>query len=249
MKIHVRKERPAPWADYRGRVKRAWAVPFVALEWIWEWVAYALSNWTFLEVLDYLETFSVLIAVIFYFSESGDRVKLRHYQAWQVVNTSQGKGGSGGRVDALQELNRDRVPLVGVDVSGAFLQSIRLNRAKLVRANFSAADVRDGQFQNADFTDAELRSANFRGANLSAAALQRTDWQESDLSGADLSGADLAGASFADADLTGAELRDVHWQHITNIRNANIFGVKDAPSGFIEWALQHGARNAASETH
>ena len=42
---------------------------------------------SFLEVLEYLGTFSVLVAVIFYFSESGDRVKQRHYQAWQVKKT------------------------------------------------------------------------------------------------------------------------------------------------------------------
>src|ERR1700675_559313 len=136
MRIHIRRERPAAWAERRKETKRVWIVPFVAFEWMWEWIAYALSNWTFLEVLDYLETFSVLIAVIFYFSESGDRVKQRHYQAWQVVNTSQGKGGSGGRIDALQELNADRVPLVGVDVSGAFLQGVRLEKARLVRADF-----------------------------------------------------------------------------------------------------------------
>jgi hypothetical protein len=92
MRIHIRKERPAAWPERRKETKRAWTIPFVAFEWMWEWVAYALSNWTFLEVLDYLETFSVLVAVIFYFSESGDRIKQRHYQAWQVVNTSQGKG-------------------------------------------------------------------------------------------------------------------------------------------------------------
>jgi len=157
MKIHIRKERPAPWAERKHQTKHTWLVPFVAFEWMWEWVAYGLSNWTFLEVLDYLETFSVLIAVIFYFSESGDRVKQRHYQAWQVVNTSQGKGGSGGRIEALQELNADRVPLVGVDVSGAFLQGVRLEKARLLRSNFSAADVRDGKFSSADFSNATTR--------------------------------------------------------------------------------------------
>ena len=81
-----------------------------------------LSRWSFLEVLEYLGSFSILIAVIFYFSESGDRLKQKHYQAWQVINTAQGKGGSGGRIEALQELDEDGVPLVGVDVSGAFLQ-------------------------------------------------------------------------------------------------------------------------------
>jgi hypothetical protein len=249
MRIHVRKERPAAWIDYRQRTNRAWVRPFVALEWVWEWIAYALSNWTFLEVLDYLETFSVLIAVIFYFSESGDRVKQRHYQAWQVVNTSQGKGGSGGRIEALQELNADRVALVGVDVSGAFLQGIRLDKARLLRANFSAADVREGKFQSADLTNADLRSANFRGGDLSHAMLRDAILDESDLTGADLSGTELSGASLADADLTNAELRGIRWEHIANIKNANLFGVKDAPAGFLDWALQHGAQSVAPGTH
>ena len=46
-------------------------------------------------------------AVIFYFTESGDRRKQKHYHAWQVINTAQGKNGSGGRIEALQELNED----------------------------------------------------------------------------------------------------------------------------------------------
>ncbi len=249
MRIHVRKDRPAAWVEYRGKSKHAWAKPFLAVEWIWEWIAYALSNWTFLEVLDYLETFSVLIAVIFYFSESGDRVKQRHYQAWQVVNTSQGKGGSGGRIEALQELNADGVPLVGVDVSGAFLQGIRLDKARLLRANFSTADIRDAKFPSADFTDADLRSANFRGANLSQATLERAILDESDLTGVDFSGADLAGASFVDADLSRAELRDIRWEHIANFKNANISGVTDAPAGFVDWALAHGAQRDTASTH
>lgn len=244
MKIHIRKEKPALWAEYR-HTKHRWILPFVALEWIWAWIAYALSNWTFLEVLDYLETFSVLIAVIFYFSESGDRVKQRHYQAWQVVNTSQGKGGSGGRIEALQELNQDRVALVGVDVSGAFLQGIQLDRGRLLRANFSAADVREGTFRAADFTSAELRSANFRGSDLSLVSFQGATLDETDLTGADLTGADLADASLLDADLSNADLRDVHWEHIAKIKNANIFGVKNAPEGFVDWAMKHGAQKTA----
>jgi len=248
MKIHIRKERPAAWAERRLQTKRTWVVPFVALEWIWEWIAYALSNWTFLEVLDYLETFSVLIAVIFYFSESGDRVKQRHYQAWQVVNTSQGKGGSGGRIDALQELNADRVPLVGVDVSGAFLQGVRLDKARLLRANFSAADVRDGRFPAADFSNANLRSTNFRRGNLEQASFQGAALDGSDLTGADLTGADFTDATLADADLTNADLREIRWEHITSVKNANIFGVKNSPAGFVEWAMKHGAAQQGTET-
>src|SRR5262249_1265102 len=154
------------WSVRRERFVRPWLRPLWALEWFWEWVAYVLSNWTFLEVLEYLGSFGVLIAVIFYFSESGDRVKQKHYQAWQVINTAQGKGGSGGRIEALQELNNDGVSLVGVDLAGAFLQGVRLQRARLVRSNLNAADLRDGDFAGADFSDANLQSANFRQAML-----------------------------------------------------------------------------------
>src|SRR4029077_12039906 len=208
-------------------------LPFVAVEWLCEWVAFALSNWTFLEILEYLGSFSVLVAVIFYFSESGDRVKQKHYQAWQVINTAQGKGGSGGRIEALQELNTDRIPLVAVDVSGAFLQGINLAKARLLRSNFNSADLRDSDFHLADFTDADLKSANFRGSNLSKANFLRADLSGSDLGDADLAEANLAGANLDDADLGGANLTGLQWQKIASAKNATIEGVKNAPPGFV----------------
>jgi uncharacterized protein YjbI with pentapeptide repeats len=219
-----------------------------AFEWFWEWVAYILSNWSFLEVLEYLGSFSILIAVIFYFSESGDRLKQKHYQAWQVINTAQGKGGSGGRVEALQELNADGVPLVGVDVSGAFLQGIHLQGARLVRSNFSGADLRDSDFVFADFSYANLRSANFRQSNLHNAHFQHVHLDYADLWGADLSGADLSGAEIDSVDLRFANLANVHWHDLRTVKNANIYGVKNAPDGFIPWALQHGAVQSESDS-
>ena len=71
---------------------------------------------------------------------------------------------------------------------------------------------------------------------------------EGDLTGADFTGADLAGASFVNADLSNAELRDIRWEQIANLKNVNIFGVKDAPNGFVDWALKHGAQSVASPT-
>jgi hypothetical protein len=206
-----------------------------------DWVAFVLSRWTFLDVLEYLEGFSVLIAVIFYFSESGDRLKQKHYQAWQVINTAQGKGGSGGRIEALQELNRDGVPLVGVDVSGAFLQNAHLEKARLLRSNFSSADLRDAYFNFADFSDADLRTANFRGSHLRGAGFQRADFEDADLTGADLTGADLSGAILTNADLSNTSLSNFRWRGLGSVKNLNIYGVKDAPDGFISWAKQHGA--------
>ena len=98
MRVRIQRERPDPWSIRRERIKHRSTTPFWGIEWALDWVAYVLSRWTFLDVLEYLEGFSVLIAVIFYFSESGDRLKQKHYQAWQVINTAQGMGGSGGRI-------------------------------------------------------------------------------------------------------------------------------------------------------
>jgi uncharacterized protein YjbI with pentapeptide repeats len=222
-------------------MKSQWTVPLWAFEWFWEWVAYVLSNWSFLEALEYLSSFGVLIAVIFYFTESGDRIKQKHYQAWQVINTAQGKGGNGGRIDALQELNADRIPLVGVDVSGAFLQGIHLPGAHLSRSNFSAADLRDSDLDSADMSDANFRSANCRKCILRNADLERADLTDSDFVSVDLTGTDLSGAILENADLRDANLSGLKWRDSPNLKKTNISGVKNAPEGFVAYALKHGA--------
>jgi hypothetical protein len=248
MILHTARDRPDTWKILKRRLKHRWAVPFIAFEWVWEWAAFGLSNWRFLEVLEYLSTFSVLVGVIFYFSESGDRVKLRHYQAWQVINTAQGKGGSGGRIEALQELNGDKVPLVGVDVSASFLRGLQLKHASLIRADFSAADVRDGDLRAADFTDADLHSANFRNANLEGASFEAVNMTSVDLWGSNLRGASFDDTDLGDADLRNADLLNIRWRKIKNIKAANIAGVKNAPEGFVSWALSHGAVQAEDDS-
>jgi len=237
--------RPEKWATLMAGVKHRWMIPFRGFEWLWEWVAYGLSRWSFLEVLEYLGRFSVLIGVIFYFSESGDRVKQRHYQAWQVINTAQGKGGSGGRIEALQELNEDHVQLVGVDVSSAFLQSVRLKHANLLRADFSSADVRGGDLRDSLLSYADLHSANLRGSHLENAALSNADLHDADLVGADLEGARLDGVDLGSADLRRAKLKGIEWKQIKSVKGANVAGVQDAPEGFVQWALGNGAIQAA----
>jgi hypothetical protein len=238
---HRMSRRPEAWAVLKGNLKHRWLVPFRAFEWLWEWIAYGLSRWSFLEVLEYLGSFSVLIGVIFYFSESGDRVKQRHYQAWQVINTAQGKGGSGGRIEALQELNEDKIPLVGVDVSSAFLQGVHLVQADLLRADMSAADLRGSDLSAANLTFADLHDANFRGARLENTSLSNATLKDADLVESDLAGADLSAADLSGADLRSANLSSIKWQGITSIKSANIAGVKGAPEGFIQWARANGA--------
>ncbi len=247
MRVRLHRKRPEPWNVRRQGLKRGWTVPLWAFEWFCEWIAFVLSNWSFLEVLEYLSSFGVLIAVIFYFGESGDRLKQKHYQAWQVINTAQGKGGNGGRIEALQELNADGISLVGVDVSGAFLQGIRLQRASLARSNFSAADLRDSDLTFAGLSDADLRSANLRHCILRGANLEHANLTDADLFSADLTGADLSGATLANADLRNTNLTNLKWSDTLNLKSANIFGVKNAPEGFVAYALKRGAIQKESD--
>src|SRR5215469_18832214 len=102
MAVLKRRQRPEPWHRQQAQAKSGWLTPVLAIEWGLRWLAYFLSGWAFLEVLEYFGTLSLLVAAISYFAESKDRIKQKHYQAWQVINSAQGKGGSGGRIDALE---------------------------------------------------------------------------------------------------------------------------------------------------
>jgi hypothetical protein len=184
----------------------------------------------------------------FLFFRERRSVKQKHYQAWQVINSAQAKGGSGGRIDALEELHADGVPLVGVDVSDAFLQGIGLGGADLLRASFRGADVRGGKFIKARLEYADLSSANFRNADFQRADLRNASLQDADLNGADLRDSDLEGTNLSKADLRNADLDNTKWEKISDIKLADIFGIKNAPPGFEKWALENGAVSTENDS-
>ena len=156
-----------------------------------------------------------------------------NYQAWQVINSAQGKGGSGGRVDALADLVRNDVSLAGINLDGAWLESIDLRLATLPMASFEKTNL-----QGARFDGARLDGVCFRGANLSAASLAN----------ASLRGADLTGARLSAVNLAGADLFDVlGWREIASIAHANVGELRAAPRGFIEWARLNGAADGSGE--
>ena len=187
-----------------------------------QWAVYGLSRISLFELLEYLGSLSILFAAILYFIDAPERTQMKHDEAWQLINSAQGKGGSGGRIDALQQLNEDGVSLLGVDVSNAFLQGIDLHGADLARADLSSADMRD---------------ANLSGARLDSASLRWTN-----LTGANLRNVDLRDADLQDADLHNADLKALrNWSDIRSVDQASIGNVRNAPPGFLQWARQHGA--------
>jgi hypothetical protein len=236
------RQRLPPWTDFKKRAPVGILLPFYYLNWIADWVSCRLAKSPLLELLEYFGSFSILFAVIFYFAGASDRLKQKHYQAWQVINSAQGKGGNGGRIDALQELNHDHISLVGVDVAGAYLQGVQLKGAELRRGNFASADLRGAVFRKANLNDSDFHWANLRGAILSECNLAGSDFTDADLAGASLTGADLDQLSLERADLREMEMAHVkNWRKIKVIKSANIFGVKNAPEGFVEWAKKMGA--------
>ncbi len=152
-----------------------------------------------------------------------------NFQAWQVVNSSQGKGGSGGRIDALANLARNAQSLAGVNADGAWLVGVDLRGADLTHASF-----KDANLQGAQLAGANLRHANLEGANLTAAQLD----------GAYLQGARVAGARLSAASLLSADLADlVGWQEIASLTYARLQHVQRAPAGFRAWAVTQGAED------
>ena len=90
------------------------------------------------------------------------------------------------------------------------------------------------QLDDAEFFGANLKEALLIEANLKAAVLSKANLCRADLSGADLSKAYLSCADLCHAKLDGIR----NWKAIECLKRANIFGVRDAPDGFVEWAIE-----------
>jgi hypothetical protein len=153
--------------------------------------------------------------------------KAANYQAWQVVNTAQGKGGSGGRIDALQDLVRNQVSLAGVQLDGAWLEGLVLPAADMRLATLKHANLRGADLRNANLEQADLTGADLTGANLGHARLTN---------------AQVRGAVAMTTDLRGADLTGLRgWDALASASYLLLEGARHAPRGFIEWALEHGA--------
>lgn len=155
-----------------------------------------------------------------------------NYQAWQVINSAQGKGGSGGRIEALADLLRNGVSLAGIKLDDAWLEGVALPGANLV---------------NSSMQRAFLSRANLVGANLERADLRGADLVAADLRGANLKGAILTDARLSAATLDLADLTDVvGWRDVRSISHASIEGVRSAPAGFVVFAREQGAVDAVT---
>jgi hypothetical protein len=169
---------------------------------------------------------SIVLALGRYFWESPKRQKLAQYQAWQMVNSAQGQAVSAGRLEALQDLNNDRISLEGLDAKEAHLRFINLQGANLQYAQFQNAKLTGANLQRTHLRFAKFQEANLSGVNFYKADLRKADlkdaqidllerdskkipsnFHEANLENASLKCADLKDAVFLKANLNKADLR------------------------------------------
>lgn len=188
----------------------------------------SLYNSRFLGIL---ESLSILAAVILFFKEAPARRKREQYEAWRVINSAYGQRTSGGRIQALQDLNDDHVSLAGLTADKAFLAKINLQQADLRYANLQAANLRYASLQEIDLRNANLQETDLMHANLQAANLTHANLQSANLKNAHLQGASLASSNFDsaylwNADLSGVDLSYANLQDAdlsyANLTNANL---------------------------
>jgi BTB/POZ domain-containing protein KCTD9 len=197
--------------------------------------------WLFCQIresvlLNIVEGFSILVAVWLFFLEAPERDKQAHYEAWKTIDSAHGLRNSYARLQALQDLNGDRVPLRGFTAPEADLRGINLAGVDLSNAYLSGADLSNANLSNADLSHAnlaetKLTNANLNNSLLTGANLAYTDFIEADLQNVDFVSANLVGANFVRANLTQAYFGDVNFNEClfndANLKKTKFFGVEN----------------------
>ena len=175
------------------------------------------------------ESIAITSAALLFFLEISERRKQDRYNAWHVINSATGQRASGGRIEALEDLNKDGVDLEGIVLSDADLSGVKLAFGKLRRANLESSQVDLADFTGADLVQANLSEANLAGASLVKASLTRAILVKANLKDAVLTGADLEDAVLTEAILVGANLEGAILIR-SKLKGANLLGVKN-----LEW--------------
>jgi uncharacterized protein YjbI with pentapeptide repeats len=89
--------------------------------------------------------------------------------AWQTVNSAVGKPGNAGRVDALQDLNRDGIQLDGISLSG---HAVLVGPMDLANASMTHADFSDGTYINVNFSRANLDLSTWSNVTCESCGFQ-----------------------------------------------------------------------------
>lgn len=142
----------------------------------------------------------------------------------------------------LQEANLREAGLWGANLSHACLSQADLTWANLCWTDLSGTDFGGAILDNAALIDVEAVGADFQVAQLNQVFLGRSDLEGARFDYASLEGARIHETNFRWASLRCADLANLEgWETIGSVEGLNIEGVRNAPAGFVEWALERGA--------
>ncbi|QYX32442.1 pentapeptide repeat-containing protein [Sphaerospermopsis torques-reginae] len=187
--------------ETRG-MQRFFSATFWRTELLLEKLNHCLSELDIFPVLEHLSKLSILVALILYVTECGEREEQKNaqqrranYEAWGVIRASENKPGNLGRIEALQDLNKQnpQVYLTHINLKKATLSEIDLPKAMLDGADFSQATLDQANLQGAILFNTNLYQANLINANLKNSRMFGANLEGTILEGADLEGADLTG--------------------------------------------------------
>ena len=216
-------------------------------EW-WNWARPGLEDLT-----KVLTAVSIIGTGVRFYAEADDRTRDLLYKEWEEVRGPATQGRNGARDHALADLARRKVSLEnldlqaatmdGISLRGAILNRSRFDHAELKGADFGCQGTRCTQLTHARLPGAVLTGARLEGANMSNAVLEGAVLLNACLRGATLRRAHLSGAVLDSTNLAFADLREADlegisntWRTITDMRGSNIWGVENAPPGFVSWA-------------
>ena len=192
--------------------------------------------WLFCQIresvlLSIVEGFSILVAVWLFFLEAPERDKQAHYEAWKTIDSANGLRNSYARLQALQDLNDDRVSLSGFNAPEADLRGINLAGADLSKAYLSGADLSNANLSHANLVETKLINTKLNNCNLTGANLAYSNFIEADLQDVDFVGANIVGANFVRANLAQAYFGDVNFNEClltdANLQKTKFFGVEN----------------------
>ncbi|WP_309732439.1 pentapeptide repeat-containing protein [Chamaesiphon sp. OTE_75_metabat_556] len=130
-----------------------------------------------------------------------------HYEAWAIINNNRVdiKGNlikaNSGRTTALQNLNRDRVPLQRIELPETFLSGIDLSGADLYRADFRGADLYQAKFNSLPIqVNPTLCDPFIDCKSQEEIKERRTDLQRTNFSGAILYGVNFNAPKLNDSE-------------------------------------------------
>ena len=132
-----------------------------------------LYIWRVLEGIAIIITIFITPAALYFQYQSLQEQKI--LGAWQLITTK--AEGNSGKIQALEFLNSKGVPLVGVDLSNAYLRGVNLKGANFEGANFTGASLIRAHFEGANFTGADLYNADFIGAHFNGAWWDDGAWR------------------------------------------------------------------------